>query len=71
MTQKQFAQKVEPSVQFVGALENGMKFAHMDTYCKITDILKMPLPFLFISQQSQKNILDEQHQNVLCDCNMD
>jgi len=71
VTQEQFAQEVELSVQFVSALENGMQFARMDTYCKIAEIIKIPLHALFISQQSQDDMLDKQHQIIFSDCETD
>ena len=71
VTQEQFAEVVELSVQSVSALENGMQFARMDTYFKIAETLKLPIHLLFSEQLSQNNILDGQHHLLFDDCKAD
>jgi transcriptional regulator with XRE-family HTH domain len=60
LTQNQFAETVELSVQFLSALENGMQFASMDTYCRIAEALAIPLCVLFAAEKLQHSYLDEQ-----------
>jgi len=37
LTQEQFTEKTDLSVQLLSGLENGLQFARMDTYVKIAD----------------------------------
>ena len=67
LTQNQFAETVELSVQFLSALENGMQFASMDTYCRIAEALVIPFCALFSAEQLQNSSLDEQIQLLLSD----
>jgi len=71
VTQEQFAEIVELSVQTVSALENGMQFARMDTYCKIAETLEMPIHLLFSEQLLQDNILNGQYHLLFDDCKSD
>jgi len=71
VTQEEFAEAVDLSVQSVSSLENGMKFARMDTYFKIAETLELPIHLLFSEQLSQDNILDGQHHLLFYDCKAD
>ena len=68
LTQGEFAEIVGISVQSLSALENGIQFARMDTYCKIAEALILPLHALFFTQQSQNCNLNEQIMLFLYDC---
>ena len=71
MTQGEFAETAGISIQFLSALENGLQFARMDTYCRIVDALSLPLHALFTVEQSQGCALDEQILLFLYDCEKD
>ena len=68
LTQVQFAEVVEFSVQTLSALENGLQFAKMDTYCRIAESLSLPIHMLFYPQQSQDETVAEQLRVLLFDC---
>lgn len=66
-TQEQFAEIIELSVQSLSGLENGIKFARMDTYCRIAEMLVLPIHALFQAHQSQDEVLVEQLRLLLYD----
>ena len=71
LTQEQFAEIVELSVQSLSALENGAQFARMGTYYKIAEALTLPLGSLFAMQLFQDCALDEQLRLLLYDFETD
>jgi len=54
VTQEQFSETLGVSVQTLSALENGSRFALMDTYLKIADALHAPLLDLFRPEPSDE-----------------
>lgn len=67
LTQEQFAEAADLSIQFLSALENGTKFARMDTYCRIAEVLKFPLYDLLVPRIPRSD-LDDQFKHLLLDC---
>ena len=55
ITQEQFAERLDLSVQTLSALENGSRFALMATYLKIADALQVKLIDLFRPEPSNES----------------
>ena len=72
LTQEEFAERANLSAQSLSALENGLQFARMDTYCKIADALDVSVFELFHALVAS---LDDQSEAILkrlflnCDSN--
>ena len=65
LTQEQFAEILGISVQSISAMENGVQFSYMDTYCKVSEALAIPLCSIFMPQQTPDDDLDMQIQLFL------
>jgi transcriptional regulator with XRE-family HTH domain len=63
----QLAEKADLSIQSLSAIENGLQFARMDTYCRMANILALPLHSLFFAEQHNDDSY-EQYRMLLCDC---
>jgi len=68
LTQEQFAESSQLSVQFLSAIENGTQFARMDTYFRISEALKLPFHTLFYKRQFGEDALIGQYHILLWDC---
>jgi len=71
LTQEQFAEVLGISVQSISSMENGTQFSRMDTYCKVSELLAIPLYSVFIPQQESTDDLDMQIRLLFIDCDAD
>jgi len=71
LTQEQFAEVLGISVQSISAMENGTQFSYMDTYCKVSEALGIPLYSVFMPQQTSKDDLDMQIRSFFIECDAD
>jgi transcriptional regulator with XRE-family HTH domain len=71
LTQEQLAEKTELSVQSMSALENGLHFAKMGTYCKIATVLAIPIHVLFREQRAGGDEADDEMLSLFNSCTKD